>query len=70
MIGIAIVEDNFPAQKALEEKLLEFDDLQLIHIARNGSEIISCLSDNSKVDIILMDIEILEWLSQGLNFCT
>lgn len=57
MIKIAITEDNFFALKAIEEKLMAYDDLTIVHRAENGQEILKLLSVDSAVDLLLMDIE-------------
>ena len=60
MLSIAIVEDNIYALQALKEKLLVYSDIILKQEAFNGKEIISLLSKNSDVDLVLMDIDMPE----------
>lgn len=57
MIEIAIVEDNFSALHALEEKLSVFPEISIRFRASTGDEIISQLNDEELVQLILMDIE-------------
>ncbi len=60
MISIAIVDDNSFLIQATQEKLSFFDDLQLKFIASDGKELISKLKKDSKVDLLLLDIEMPE----------
>ena len=60
MISIAIVDDNSFLIQATQEKLSFFDDLQLKFIASDGKELISKLKKDSRVDLILLDIEMPE----------
>jgi DNA-binding NarL/FixJ family response regulator len=60
MLSIAIVEDNIYALQALKEKLLVYSDIVLKHEAFNGEEIISRLSRDTEVDLVLMDIDMPE----------
>lgn len=57
MIKIAIVDDNLFLQKAIQDKLVFFDDIDIKFKAANGQELISKLEKNHNVDLILMDIE-------------
>ncbi|GAB1454474.1 response regulator transcription factor [Draconibacterium sp.] len=57
MTKIAIADDNFFALKAIEEKLLVYEDIFITYIAQNGLELLELLAKNSEVDLILMDIE-------------
>lgn len=57
MITVALVEDNYYALLALKEKLASFDDINIIHEASNGKDIISLLADDPDIDVILMDID-------------
>lgn len=57
MINILIAEDNLFAQKALEEKLSNFDDIVIQHVVGNGQEAVAAITDECAVDLILMDIE-------------
>ncbi|MGZ0015106.1 response regulator [Yeosuana sp. AK3] len=56
-IKIAIVDDNSFLITAVKEKLSFFDDLQIKFTALNGAELITMLSNNHNIDVILMDIE-------------
>jgi DNA-binding NarL/FixJ family response regulator len=58
-IKIAIAEDNSFALSALLERL-KGSDLHIKHIARNGRELIGLLQKDSRVDLILMDIQMPE----------
>lgn len=57
MYKIAIAEDNIFSLKALEEKLSTYADITIIHIAKNGTELLHLLEQNNDIDLILMDIE-------------
>ncbi len=57
MIRIALVEDNLFSQKALEEKLSAYQDIAIVHAAVNGNDMLNLLTQNSTIDLILMDIE-------------
>lgn len=57
MITVALVEDNYYALLALKEKLASFDDIDIIHEASNGKDIISLLANDPNIDVILMDID-------------
>lgn len=54
---IAIAEDSHFSLRALEEKLLAFDDMAIVHIAKNGAELLNLLVEDNQIDLILMDIE-------------
>ncbi|NCO63889.1 MAG: response regulator transcription factor [Flavobacteriales bacterium] len=56
-IKIAIVDDNSFLITAVKEKLSFFDDLQIKFTALNGAELLTMLSNNHNIDVILMDIE-------------
>lgn len=56
-IKTAIVDDNSFLMNAVKEKLSFFEDIDIKFTAVNGSEIVSKLSDNHNIDLILMDIE-------------
>ena len=60
MLSIAIVEDNIYALQALKEKLIVYSDIVLKHEAFTGEEIISRLSRDTEVDLVLMDIDMPE----------
>lgn len=57
MIKLALAEDNMFALKALEEKLSAYDDITIIHKAKNGTELLDLLAQNHQIDLVLMDIE-------------
>jgi len=57
MINIALAEDHFFSQKALEEKLSAYQDIAIVHTAVNGMEMLTFLAENNAIDLILMDIE-------------
>lgn len=57
MIKIAIVDDNLFLQKAIQDKLVFFEDIEIKFKAANGQELISKLEKNHNIDLILMDIE-------------
>ena len=57
MIRIAIVDDNTFLQKAVQEKLRFFPELEVRIKAINGADIIEKLDKNHNLDLILMDIE-------------
>ena len=57
MISIALVEDNRAALQALKQKLADYPNLSIGHEACNGEEILSQLSADASVDVVLMDIE-------------
>ena len=57
MIKVAIVDDNTFLQKAIQDKLDFFEDVEIKFKAINGEELISKLEKNHNLDLILMDIE-------------
>ena len=57
MIKVAIVDDNTFLQKAIQDKLDFFEDIEIKFKAINGEELISKLEKNHNLDLILMDIE-------------
>jgi DNA-binding NarL/FixJ family response regulator len=57
MIKIAIVDDNLFLQKAIQDKLVFFEDIEIKFKAANGQELISKLEKSHNIDLILMDIE-------------
>ncbi|MFY0630306.1 MAG: response regulator transcription factor [Flavobacteriaceae bacterium] len=59
-LRIAIAEDNHFLAKAIKEKLSFFDDLSIKFIAKNGAELIGKLTEDHRVDVILMDIQMPE----------
>jgi DNA-binding NarL/FixJ family response regulator len=59
-LKIAIAEDNSFLAKTVIEKLSFFTDLNYKFKAANGAELIGKLEANSKIDVILMDIQMPE----------
>ena len=57
MIKVAIVDDNTFLQKAIQDKLDFFEDVEIKFKAINGEELISKLEKNHNLDLVLMDIE-------------
>jgi DNA-binding NarL/FixJ family response regulator len=57
MIKLAIVDDNSFLQKAIQDKLAFFDDIDVKFKANNGEDLVEKLDKNHNLDIILMDIE-------------
>ena len=57
MIKIAIVDDNTFLQKAIQDKLAFFDDIDIKFKANHGQDLIEKLEKNHNIDLILMDIE-------------
>lgn len=56
-IKVGIAEDNVFLQRALEDKLGLFINLEHRFTASNGDELLDILEDNYNHDLILMDIE-------------
>ena len=57
MIKLAIVDDNTFLQRAIQDKLDFFDDIDLKFKANHGEDLLEKLEKNHNLDIILMDIE-------------
>ncbi len=57
MIKLAIVDDNSFLQKAIQDKLDFFDDIDIKFKANHGEDLLEKLDKNHNLDIILMDIE-------------
>jgi DNA-binding NarL/FixJ family response regulator len=57
MIKVAIVDDNIFLQKAVQDKLDFFDEIDIKFKAMNGEELLLKLEKNHNIDLILMDIE-------------
>lgn len=57
MTKIAIVDDNTFLQKAIQDKLSFFADIEIRMKAIHGQDIIEKLENNHHIDLILMDIE-------------
>lgn len=56
-IDIGIVEDNSFLLTAIKEKLSLFNDIRVSFTARNGVEAVNQLQQSSRVDLVIMDIE-------------
>jgi DNA-binding NarL/FixJ family response regulator len=56
-IKTVIVDDNTFLIKAIQEKLSFFDSIQIKFTALDGSDLITKLSNNHNIDVILMDID-------------
>ena len=57
VIKTVIVDDNTFLIKAIQEKLSFFDDIQIKFIALDGSDLLTKISNNHNIDVILMDID-------------
>ena len=57
MIKIAIVDDNTFLIHAIKEKLSFFEDVSVKHTSLNGSDLLTKLQEDHRLDLILMDIE-------------
>ncbi|WP_395061648.1 response regulator [Flavobacterium sp.] len=57
MIKIAIVDDNTFLQKAIQDKLSFFDEIDVKFKANDGLDLLDKLEKNHNIDLILMDIE-------------
>ena len=57
MIKLAIVDDNTFLQRAIQDKLDFFDDIDLKFKANHGEDLLEKLEKNHNIDLILMDIE-------------
>ncbi len=57
MIKIVIVDDNTFLQKAVQDKLSFFDEIDIKFKANNGEDLLNKLEKNHNIDLILMDIE-------------
>ena len=57
MISVAIVDDNSFLIHSTKEKLSFFDDLQVKFTALDGQDLLSKLTKDTKIDLILLDIE-------------
>jgi DNA-binding NarL/FixJ family response regulator len=57
MIKVAIVDDNTFLQKAVQDKLTFFDEVEIKFKANDGLDLLSKLEKNHNLDLILMDIE-------------
>ena len=57
VIKTVIVDDNTFLIKAIQEKLSFFDDIQIKFSALDGSDLLTKISNNHNIDVILMDID-------------
>ena len=57
VIKTVIVDDNTFLIKAIQEKLSFFDDIQIKFTALDGSDLLTKISNNHNIDVILMDID-------------
>jgi len=57
IIKTVIVDDNTFLIKAIQEKLSFFDDIQIKFSALDGSDLLTKISNNHNIDVILMDID-------------
>lgn len=57
MIKVAIVDDNIFLQKAIQDKLTFFDEIDVKFNANDGEDLLNKLEKNHNIDLILMDIE-------------
>ena len=57
MIKLAIVDDNTFLQRAIQDKLDFFEDIDLKFKANQGEDLLEKLEKNHNLDVILMDIE-------------
>ena len=56
VIKTVIVDDNTFLIKAIQEKLSFFDNIQIKFTALDGSDLLTKISNNHNIDVILMDI--------------
>ena len=57
IIKTVIVDDNTFLIKAIQEKLSFFDEIQIKFTALDGSDLLTKISNNHNIDVILMDID-------------
>ena len=57
MIKVAIVDDNTFLQRAIQDKLVFFNDIEIKFKADHGEDLLEKLEKNHNLDLILMDIE-------------
>ena len=57
VIKTVIVDDNTFLIKAIQEKLSFFDDIQIKFTALDGSDLLTKISNNHNIVVILMDID-------------
>jgi len=56
-IKLAIVDDNTFLARAIKEKLVDFEELDIKYMVFNGSELLAKLEKSHNLDLVLMDIE-------------
>lgn len=56
-IKLAIVDDNTFLARAIKEKLIDFENLDIKYMVYNGSELLAKLEKSHNLDLVLMDIE-------------
>ncbi|PIQ49772.1 MAG: DNA-binding response regulator [Cytophagales bacterium CG12_big_fil_rev_8_21_14_0_65_40_12] len=56
-IKTAIVDDNSFLARVINEKLSEYEDIDIKYTVYNGSEFLAKLEKNHNLDLVLMDIE-------------
>lgn len=59
-IKVAIAEDQHFLSKAIQEKLSFFEDISVKTVATNGKDLLEKLSKDTRIDIVLMDIQMPE----------
>ena len=57
MIKVAIVDDNVFLQKAIQDKLAFFEEIEVKFKACDGEDLLRKLEKNHNINLILMDIE-------------
>ena len=60
MVYIAIVDDKESLRKALKEKLIRFEDCEVLFTAENGKEFLKAMKEarqSIEPDVVLMDID-------------
>ena len=57
MIKIAIVDDNSFLQRAIQDKVEFFEDIDVKFKSFNGLELLAEIEKNKNIDLILMDIQ-------------
>lgn len=56
-IKLTIVDDNTFLARAIKEKLVDFEELDIKYMVFNGSELLAKLEKSHNLDLVLMDIE-------------
>ncbi|KAB7528934.1 response regulator [Flagellimonas olearia] len=56
-IRLGIVDDNTFLARAIKEKLVDFEELDIKYMVFNGSELLAKLEKSHNLDLVLMDIE-------------